>query len=512
MAAVRMPLRCFIVKIVLLFLLPSAGALAQSAGALGIFDQQSDVGKVEQPGSAQFDAGNSTYKITGNGANIWGAADAFHYVYRQVAGDLVLTGDVEFLGQGKDPHRKACWMVRQSLDADAPYADVAVHGSGLVSLQYRKVAGGPTMEVQTPIVAPVSVRLMRDGNVFSLEIAPKGKPFSTVGAITIEMKDPVYAGLAVSSHNITVSETAVFSNVSLKVTPVIPGQKRVRQTSLEIVPIDSAPRRLVYRAMDYFEAPNWTRDGKLLLINRKGGMYTVPVEGGTPTRLDITGVNRCNNDHGLSPDGKLLAISHQDKGPSVISIVPSSGGTPRLITPTGPSYWHGWSPDGKTLAFCGERNGNFDIYTVPAEGGPETRLTTAEGLDDGPDYTPDGKFIYFNSERTGVMKIWRMHPDGSQQEQVTHDEQYADWFAHPSPDGKWLLFLSYDKDVKGHPENRDVVLRLMPLAGGKTKIVATLFGGQGTINVPCWSPDSSAFAFVSYRLMLPDSVPPAASH
>ena len=132
------------------------------------------------------------------------------------------------------------------------------------------------------------------------------------------------------------------------------------------------------------------------------------------------------------------------------------------MTQIGPSYWHGWSPDGKTLAFVGQRNGDFDIYTVPATGGEETRLTTAKGLDDGPEYSPDGQYIYFNSERTGHMQIWRMHPDGSGQEQVFADD-YNNWFPHISPDGKWMVFLTYEKDVTGHPENKDVMLRLMSL-------------------------------------------------
>jgi Tol biopolymer transport system component len=175
----------------------------------------------------------------------------------------------------------------------------------------------------------------------------------------------------------------------------------------------------------------------------------------------------------------------------------------RLVTPAGPSYWHGWSPDGETLAYCAKRDGNFDIYTVPVAGGPERRLTTAEGLDDGSDYTADGAKIYFNSERSGVMQIWRMNPDGSAQEQVTTDPNFADWFPHPSPDGKWLVFISFDKVVKGHPKDQNVTLRLMPLAGGKPKTIATLFGGQGSFNVPSWSPDSKGVAFVSYRHVLP---------
>jgi Tol biopolymer transport system component len=184
----------------------------------------------------------------------------------------------------------------------------------------------------------------------------------------------------------------------------------------------------------------------------------------------------------------------------LIYVLPASGGTPQLITTLGPSYWHGWSPDGATLACCAERSGEFDIYTIPAAGGGEKRLTSAKGLDDGPDYSPDGKFIYFNSERTSTMQIWRMKADGSDQEQVTFDE-FNNWFPHPSPGGKWLVFLFYDKEVTGHPANKPVRLRLMPVTGRTTQDLARLFGGQGTMNVPSWSPDSKQVAFVSYELI-----------
>jgi TolB protein len=272
------------------------------------------------------------------------------------------------------------------------------------------------------------------------------------------------------------------------------------ESTLEIVSIETAERTVVYRTKDHFEAPNWSLDGRTLLFNSRGRLYTIPVTGGQPTLLDTGTATRCNNDHGYSPDGRWLAISHSPEQVSLIYVLPATGGEPRLVTPKGPSYWHGWSPDGKTLAYCAERNGEYDVYTIPVEGGEETRLTTAPGLDDGPDYSPDGKYIYFNSERTGLMQIWRMRPDGSQQEQVTNDGQ-ADWFPHPSPDGKWICFLSYDPDVKGHPPNKNVRLRLMPSSGGAAKVLVELFGGQGTLNVPSWSPDSRRFAFVSYRLL-----------
>jgi Tol biopolymer transport system component len=277
-------------------------------------------------------------------------------------------------------------------------------------------------------------------------------------------------------------------------TPVI-------ESRLEILTLATGEREVVHSARAHFEAPNWSRDGGHLIFNQEGRVYLLPLDDPKPRPLDTGFATRCNNDHGLSPDGTRLAISHHsDEGPSLIYVLPATGGAPRQVTPNGPSYWHGWSPDGKTLAYCAERDGNYDIYTIPVEGGEETRLTNAPGLDDGPDYAPDGS-IWFNSVRTGAMKIWRMKPDGSGQTQMTANEEWADWFPHPSPDGKQVVFLSYDRSVEGHPPNKDVVLRVMPLAGGEPRVVARLFGGQGTINVPSWSPDSTRFAFVSYRLL-----------
>jgi len=283
--------------------------------------------------------------------------------------------------------------------------------------------------------------------------------------------------------------------------PQAGGQPAV-ESILETVAIDSKDRRVIYRTNDHIEAPNWSRDGKYFLFNSGGRIYRLATTGGQPQLVNTGFATRCNNDHGLSPDGTQLAISDQsqEQRRSLIYIVPVAGGIPRRITQLAPSYWHGWSPDGKTLAYCGERNGEFDIYTISVGGGDERRLTTTAGLDDGPDYSSDGQYIYFNSDRTGTMHIFRMKPDGSDQRQVTFDD-YNNWFAHPSPDGKWLVFLSYEKDVKGHLANKDVMLRLMPTGGGDIQVLAKLFGGQGTINVPSWSPDSRNLAFVSYRII-----------
>ncbi len=281
-------------------------------------------------------------------------------------------------------------------------------------------------------------------------------------------------------------------------------QQQVIESSLEIISIETGQRTIVYRAKSHFEAPNWTPDGLSLLYNSGGLLYTIPITGGVPVVFNTGTAVTLNNDHGYSPDGQWIAISDNTRGNgSQIYIIPATGGEPRLVTPLAPSYWHGWSPDGKYLTYPGQRDGDFDIYIIPAEGGEEIQLTDAKGLDDGSDYTPDGNYIWFNSVRTGVMKLYRMAPDGSSEEQMTFNEEYGDWFPHPSPDGQWIAFLSFDRSVVGHPANKDVVLRLMPAEGGEPRVIATLFGGQGTINVPSWSPDSRHFAFVSYRLVAP---------
>jgi len=298
-------------------------------------------------------------------------------------------------------------------------------------------------------------------------------------------------------------KTAPLGLALLLAAPAFPQEKPpMLESRLEVLTVATGEREVVWSAKAHFEAPNWSRDGKALLFNQDGRILVLPLDERRPRLLDTGSATRCNNDHGLSPDGTWLAVSDQsqDGGRSAIFVLPAAGGTPRRVTAKSPSYWHGWSPDGETLAYCAERGGEYDVYTIPAAGGEETRLTTAPGLDDGPDYAPDGR-IWFNSVRTGVMKIWRMDPDGKSQTQVTRNAEYADWFPHPSPDGKQVVFLSYDGSVEGHPANKDVVLRLMPSEGGEPKVVARLFGGQGTINVPSWSPDSRRFAFVSYRLL-----------
>jgi TolB protein len=476
---------------------------AQPAASLGIFEDHADVGTVLHPGSVVYEASKHTYIVTGSGSNMWFAADAFQFVWKKVSGDAILTADIAFANTGGNAHRKAVLIVRQSLDQDSVYADVAVHGNGLTSLQFRDEKGVNTREVQSNVSAPRRVRIAKRGDYVYISVATDAgsEPQVAGGWLRVPFQGAFYVGIGVCAHDQDAEEKAIFSNVDL-VTPPASTAEPTLYSALEAVPVESGDRRVIYIAPEHFEAPNWTRDGESFIFNRDGRILRLPVKGGIPETIDTGFATHCNNDHGISPDGTQLAISDQsqEEHHSLVYIVPIAGGTPRRITKNSPSYWHGWSPDGKTLAFVGSRDGDFDIYTVPVAGGEETRLTTAKGLDDGPEYTPDGNYIYFNSERSGIMQIWRMRADGSQQEQVTSDD-FNNWFPHISPDGKWMVFLSYDKTVNGHPENKDVALRLMSLNDKKTSVLAKFFGGQGTINVPSWSPDSKQLAFVSYQLI-----------
>ncbi|HEY6447710.1 MAG TPA: hypothetical protein VIY53_14710 [Acidobacteriaceae bacterium] len=488
----------------------------QDRPALGQFSEESEVGTVLHAGSTGYDPASQTYRVTGSGENIWANEDAFHYVWKKGSGDTSLGADITIVTAGGNEHRKAVLMIRQSLDADAVYADAALHGNGLTSLQFRDAKGGETHEIESSLTGPARLRIEKRGDTVYLFVAQKpGDPLMPAGAsIRVPLTGEFYVGIGVCAHDKDATVTATFSHVELK-TPHPARGALVLWSALETVPVASTDRHVTYVAPGRFEAPNWTPDGSALIFNQNGHLARLAVTGGDhpeaqgqPVTIDTGAQTHCNNDHVIAPAGKWIGLSDESQadGQSSVYVLPVSGGAPRRVTTQSPSYLHGWSPDGKTLAFVGERNGNFDIYTIPMEGGTETRLTTADGLDDGPDYTPDGHYIYFNSVRTGHMQIWRMRADGSDQEQVVKDET-NDWFPHISPDGKLMVFLAYGPEVVGHPPNQDVELRMMTLADGKITTIAKLFGGQGTINVPSWSPDSQKVAFVSYELLPADEAP-----
>jgi Tol biopolymer transport system component len=333
-----------------------------------------------------------------------------------------------------------------------------------------------------------------------------GEPLHQVGAsIKLHLDGPFYVGIGLSSHNPAVTEKVVFSNVELKqlAPPATPAQLTLYST-LQAIEIAENARRatLLYSEPAHFMAPNWSRDGKSLVFTNDGRIYTIPVAGGAPQVLNVGNLTNCSGSHGFSPDGKWFALTcaAADNPDRRVYIIPATGGTPRLVTQN-TGWFHSWSPDGKTIAFTrGAGHGSGNIYSISVDGGPETALTTGTGLSDDPDYSPDGKYIYFNTDRWGGMQIGRMRPDGSQPEQVTFDE-FKNWTPHPSPDGKSIVFISYNLDVTTHAANKDIVLRILSTDDKKIRTLVNLVGGDGSMNVANWSPDSKSLAFVSYQML-----------
>jgi dipeptidyl aminopeptidase/acylaminoacyl peptidase len=468
--------------------------------SFGAFDGQQDIGVASQPGVPTYDAEADTYQIGVAGDDFWGDRAGFHFIWKRVSGDAWLTAELSLPDDGI-----AALMIRQGLERDAVAAVAMLRPDGRPVLQSRDAADAAVVEILAREVRPRSVRLEKRGLYVSISVAGEGQDFRPAGgSVLLPIIGDFYMGLAARARDVRRPAAVRFPRVNLG-SPS--GQTRSRIVStLEAMNVATRQRRVVLCVDSLIEAPNWSRDGASLVFNGDGRIRRVPVEGGAVETIDSGFAVRCNNDHGLSPDGRHLVISdHSEEDRSIIYVLPASGGTPRRVVAgpgtAGPSYWHGWSPDGRTLAYCAEREGRFGVFTIPVDGGDERRLTTAvpKGLDDGPDYSPDGRWIYFNSDRGGRMQIWRIHPDGSGLEQITSDE-YSNWFAHPSPDGRWIVVLSYGLDVLGHPANKDVQLRMMPASGGPMLVLARILGGQGTINVPSWSPDSREIAYVSYQL------------
>src|SRR5712671_2107677 len=240
--------------------------------AVGAFEDHADTGIAPRAGAAVFDAADSQYRVTGGGANIWGAADAFHYVWKRVSGDITFTADIRFLGTGAVAHRKAALMIRQSLDPGAAYADVVVHGDGLTSLQFRPTAGAITQEIRSTRKGPVRIRIERRGDLFNMFVGEPGQPLDRAGPATVVLHDPVYAGMAVCSHNPDVVETAVFSNVSVQARP-----RQIVRSKVSVYDLKTRSTQILFTADKIFEAPNWSPDGKYLLVNSEGFLWRLPL-------------------------------------------------------------------------------------------------------------------------------------------------------------------------------------------------------------------------------------------
>ncbi len=475
---------------------------------LGVFDNATDIGKPKQRGSTNFDSISQNYILWGAGDSIHLNHDRLHFVWKSITGDFILRARIKFEGNVQG---KAGLMLREELSPDSRQVSATVHNDGTTALQFRTTKGEDYEETGSNDLSPDVIQIERKGKKIIMSTAVLGQEFTRVEMDSTTLNDKLHIGLFITSYDDAVSEKATFSNVRL-VIPPREGFETYRDylgSRIEIMDVETGYRRIVHTSPLSLQAPNWTVDGEKLIYNSEGKLYTFDIATSQVEELPTGFATSNNNDHVLSFDGTLLGISNQaadDNNQSNVYVVPATGGTPERITATGPSYLHGWSPDGEYLVFTGGRNHaqHLDVYKISRTTKEETQLTFSESLDDGPEYSPDGQYIYFNSARTGTMQIWRMRPDGSEQEQLTFDD-LNDWFPHISPDGKRMVFLSFlpEVDAGDHPFYKQVYLRMMSVEGGEPKVIAYIFGGQGTINVPSWSPDGRQIAFVSNSIIEP---------
>ncbi|NND34930.1 MAG: TolB family protein [Saprospiraceae bacterium] len=497
---------CITLLFVLMIATPSSGQNSD------LLRNAMDIGNPKIKGSSGYDMSTQVYTLQGSGYNIWFERDEFHFRYDTLKADFILTAHVSLSGEGVDPHRKIGWMIRASLEENAAHVSATLHGDGLTVLQWRELKGAFMRDPEDEVFAPKSdyniLQLERKGDLFIMRAAHDGEPLQLIGKHHMpHMPADVLAGLFVCSHNPEVLEEGRAWNVRID-RPVPEDHNAYSQgrfgSRLEILDINTGMRKVIYESKKGFEAPNWTHDGEHLIINQEGSLYSISINGGALKKIDTGFADRLNNDHGISPDGKTLAISHHRAdmpgGGSTIYVLPLEGGQPRQVTEHSPSYWHGWSPDGKYVVYVGERgDGAYHIFRANVESGAEEQITDYTGSHvDGPEYDPHGEYIYYNGTQSGTMQIWRMRPNGGDPEQLTFD-QYNDWFPHISPDGETMVFISFPEniEVNDHPFYKRVMLRTMPVKGGAPRVIAHLYGGQGTINVPSWSPDSQRLAFVS---------------
>ena len=382
---------------------------------VGIFQTNSDIGNPKKTGSAIYNHTDQSYTLKGGGYNIWFERDEFHYLCNKIKGDFLLTANFEFAGKGTELHRKAGWMVRESTDEKSPHITATLHGNGLTVLQWRDSTGMAMKDTQDEIFATDSgyniIQIERAGKKIIMRAANYGEPFEVIGSHEMEnMQDEVLAGTFICSHNADVTEEVKVWNVRID-KPVgddyNPGKSGYLGCRLETMNITDGKRKVIFEKPGRFEAPNWMPDGKKLLFNMDGSLYKIPVEGGETEKLNTDFANRNNNDHGISFNGKLLAISHQREGlpggGSTVYVLPLEGGVPKIITENTPSYWHGWAPNNKEVVYVAQRDGKtvYNIYKNSVNGGKEVALTDIKAGEhvDGCEYSPDGKYIYYNGNQ-----------------------------------------------------------------------------------------------------------------
>jgi Tol biopolymer transport system component len=478
---------------------------------IGVFKNSLDFGNSSLEGPFTFNKHLQLYQLKRDKPNA--QLSNSEYLYNKLTGNFILTASFKLTNKELNPDIKVGWMIRKSEIEDGEGISASLNGEGVICYEcggfkdeFIEKDKEPLLELKKKYEI---LQLERKGKELILRAADFGEPLYIVARQNLNnLPNTVLAGIFITSVNSDPELKAEIWNVRID-QPVSDDYDTDKGgylgCRLEILDPFNGKRKIIYEKPHRFEAPNWMPNGEELLFNRQGSLYKISINGGKLEKVYTGFADRINNDHGISFDGKLLAISHNREGfpggGSTIYTLPLNGGEPRLITSETPSYWHGWTPNNKEVVYVAKRNrlDIFNIYKAEIKTGKETKLThLTSGHVDGPEYSPDGEYIYYNSSQSGTMQLWRMDSEGLNREQLTFDK-YNDWFPHISPDGKWILYLSFPAEipVNSHPSYKKVMLRIMPVNGGESKVVAYLYGGQGTINVPSWSPDSKYVAFVS---------------
>jgi Tol biopolymer transport system component len=501
---------------------------ADSAG-LPMPWRQQDIGTA-QVGQSALVAGSAKHAdgvFTLQGTmDLWGPGDGCHFVWQPVQGDVVLVARVTSMDNpGMINHAKAGLCIRESLEGGSRCVTQSITPGDGSQFTYRRMTDDKTERIFPDATAPKPsvpkgkfpcwLKLVRHGNEFNGYDSPDGVTWWLTGSIKLDLKADVFVGITSSSHTKDKLTTSVFDHVNVSKPGAGAGMMTAknRLARLTVIGIDGLDKRAIYETPTGIEAPNWSPDGLWLICNGGGSLWRIAADGsGQPEKIPIGDLKGVNNDHVLSPDGRTIYFSAAGH----IYSVPFAGGQPRRISNDQPParqfkyFLHGVSPDEKTLAYAGmevengDPSGRLDLYTIPAAGGSDTRLTNTPAPDDGPEYSPDGHWIYFNSELNakipGHSQCFRMKPDAKGIEQLTHDER-VNWFPHISPDGKWIVYISFPPGTMKHPADKEVILRRMKPDGSEQADIITIHGGQGTINVNSWSPDSRHFAFVAYEIL-----------
>ncbi len=460
----------------------------------GIFEHARILSDQEARANFQYDSQNQSYEFKGNQ----------QLVYQSVEGNFLATANFELIN-GEDESQELGWYLTSDIPNTHYEIKATKDENGLTTL---KISTNKEVIQLKPTKRNYEIlQLERNGNQLIFRGAHRFAPLEEIGAHHFQgLPEKMSLGIYYQGGN--EKNKGISWNIRVDKprndasSPYYDHQWM--GCRMEVMDVFTGRRKVIYTKESTFEAPNWMPNEDKLLFNMDGRLWKIPSSGGEVTALNTGLANRLNNDHCISFDGKILGISHSNPGESSkVYYLPIEGGEPTLLTPQGPSYLHGWSPDGKEMVYIAKRPGSsaYDIFKKSIYGGEEINLTNNEEYShaDGSEYSPDGKYIYYNgSVKGGSMEIFRMKPDGTDKEQLTFDSN-NNWFPHISPDGKWMVYISFDKNIEmnSHPSFKRVELKLMATSGGAPKTIAYLYGGQGTINVNSWSPDGKHIAFVS---------------